>query len=123
MEEQRLSFEVMLSYLVEKQDSETAAARRWIIAHHDLVGPGHLTVLGDDLYSRQPMCQTCIDPQVNFIVVALPTSHPALYEWLAYLDANDAVHRHQERVWTGRTNAGSTARSTAFLCGMSNPPC
>lgn len=87
---------------VEKQDSETAAAKRWITAHHDLVEPGRLTVLGDDLYSRQPMCQTCIDHQVNFIFVALPTSHLALYEWLAYLEANDDVHTHHERVWTGR---------------------
>ena len=86
----------------EKQDRETAAAKRWITAHHDLFGPGHLTVLGDDLYSRQPMCQTCIDHQINFIFGCLPTSHPALYEWLAYLEANDEVHRHQERVWTGR---------------------
>jgi len=86
----------------EKQDSETAAAKRWIAAHHDLFAPGHLTVLGDDLYSRQPMCQTCIDHQVNFIFGCLPTSHPALYEWLTYLEANDEVSHHQERVWTGR---------------------
>jgi hypothetical protein len=66
------------------------------------VAPGGLTVLGDDLYSRQPMCQTCIDHQVNFIFVCLPTSHPALYEGLAYLEANDDVQHHQERVWTGR---------------------
>jgi hypothetical protein len=52
--------------------------------------------------SRQPMCQTCIDHQVNFIFVALPTSHLALYEWLAYLESNDDVHTHHERVWTGR---------------------
>ena len=26
----------------------------------------------------------------------------ALYEWLAYLEANDEVHCHQKRVWTGR---------------------
>lgn len=55
------------------------------------------------LYSRQPMCQTCIDHhQVNFIFGYLPTSYLALYEWLAYLDANDKVHCHPERVWTGR---------------------
>lgn len=86
----------------EKQDSETAAAKRWITAHHGLFAPGSLTVLGDDLYSRQPMCQICIEHQVNFIFVCLPTSHPALYEWLSYLEANDSVHTHQERVWTGR---------------------
>lgn len=86
----------------EKQDSETAAAKRWITAHYRLFPPGGLTVLGDDLYSHQPLSQLCIDHQVNFIFGCLPTSHPALYEWLSYLEANDAVHTHQERVWTGR---------------------
>ncbi len=33
----------------QEQDSETAAGKRWIKAHHDLIAPGHLTVLGDDL--------------------------------------------------------------------------
>lgn len=86
----------------QKQDSEIAAAKRWLTEHHSLFAPGHLTVLGDDLYSHQPMCQTCIDHQVNFIFVCLPTSHLALYEWLSYLEANNAVSTYQERVWTGR---------------------
>ena len=86
----------------DKQDSETAAAKRWLQAHHNLFAKGRITVLGDDLYSRQPMCQTCIDHDCNFIFVCLPTSHPALYEWLAYLEANDEVGYHQERYWNGR---------------------
>ena len=40
---------------------------------------GHRTVLGDDLYRRQPMCKTCLIHRINFIVVCLPTSHSTLY--------------------------------------------
>ena len=55
----------------DKQDSETAAAKRWLQAHHNLFAKGRITVLGDDLYSRQPMCQTCIDHDCSFIFVCL----------------------------------------------------
>ena len=48
------------------------------------------------------MCQLCIEHQLNFIFVCLPTSHLALYEWLSYLEANDSVQTYQQRVWTGR---------------------
>ncbi|WP_170915339.1 hypothetical protein RVR34_25705 [Microcystis aeruginosa FBCC-A68] len=44
-----------------------------------------ITLLGDDLYSRQPMAEYCLEHNFNFIFVCLPTSHPALYEWLSFL--------------------------------------
>jgi len=47
------------------------------------------------------MSQSFVDHQVNFIFVALPSSHPALYEWLSYLEDNDNVYAHQERGRTG----------------------
>jgi hypothetical protein len=87
---------------VDKQDSETAAAKRWIQAHAKVFPEGGITVLGDDLYSHQPMCETCLEQRVNFIFVCLPSSHPALYEWLDYLEGNDEVHRFEQRHWNGR---------------------
>lgn len=41
----------------DKQDCEIAAAKRWIIRHADLFERSQVTLLGDDLYSRQPMCE------------------------------------------------------------------
>jgi hypothetical protein len=70
----------------DKQDSETAAAKRWIKTHRHVFDKGRITLLGDDLYSRQPMCQLCLENQWNFIFVCLPTSHPALYEWQRTVD-------------------------------------
>lgn len=86
----------------DKQDSETAAAKRWITTHHSVFAQGQITLLGDDLYSRQPMCETCLDNHCNFIFVCLPSSHPALYDWLAYLETNGEVSCYQERDWNGR---------------------
>ena len=75
----------------EKQDCETAAAKRWISKHRHLFQGQALTLLGDDLYSRQPMCQHCLDAEMNFIFTCLLSSHSSLYEWLDYLEKNGAV--------------------------------
>ena len=75
----------------EKQDCETAAAKRWISKHRHLFKGQAITLLGDDLYSRQPMCQHCLDAEMNFIFTCLPSSHSSLYEWLDYLEKNGAV--------------------------------
>ena len=75
----------------EKQDCETAAAKRWISKHRHLFQGQALTLLGDDLYSRQPMCQHCLDAGMNFIFTCLPSSHSSLYEWLDYLEKNGEV--------------------------------
>ena len=75
----------------EKQDCETAAAKRWISKHRHLFQGQSITLLGDDLYSRQPMCQHCLDAGMNFIFTCLPSSHSSLYEWLDYLEKNGEV--------------------------------
>lgn len=66
----------------DKQDSEVAAAKRWIIAHEKEFGESSVTLLGDDLYSRQPMCEAIIASGMSFIFTCLPTSHSTLYEAL-----------------------------------------
>jgi len=77
----------------EKQDCETAAAKRWISKHRHLFQGQAITLLGDDLYSRQPMCQHCLDAGMNFIFTCLPTSHSSLYEWLDYLEKSGEVQQ------------------------------
>ncbi|MEA5621174.1 hypothetical protein VB711_25555 [Cronbergia sp. UHCC 0137] len=42
-----------------------------------------------------------IESKFNFIFVCLPTSHPTLYEWLAFLEANEEVKTYQQRHWNG----------------------
>ena len=79
----------------EKQDCETAAAKRWIEAHPIGNGDVGVTLLGDDLYCRQPMCQTALDKGYDFIFVCLPTSHEELYEWLDYLEPVGEIHCYE----------------------------
>lgn len=64
----------------EKQDCENAAAKRWINGKGAEYSKLGVTVLGDDLFSRQPVCQLVLDKNINFIFVCKPTSH----KWLFY---------------------------------------
>lgn len=87
----------------EKQDCEVAAAKRWISTHAARGKPQSLTVLGDDLYSHQPMCEHCLQHQLSFIFTCLPESHGTLYDWLGYLEANGEVKTLETRQWNKRT--------------------
>ena len=64
------------------QDCEINAAKRWL--DHNLTRYQHLrpVYLGDDLYSRQPLCQTLIERDAEFLLGAKPASHTTLYEYL-----------------------------------------
>ncbi|MGH2416117.1 MAG: hypothetical protein ACRDEA_20990 [Microcystaceae cyanobacterium] len=75
----------------EKQDCEQAAAKRWLKAHALEFQDIEVTLLGDDLYSRQPLCEMSLEQGFNFIFTCVPQSHPALYDWLDYLALNGEV--------------------------------
>ena len=75
----------------EKQDCENAAAKRWL----GQFGPRYrtlgVTLLGDDLYCKQPLCEAIRRQGLNFILVCKPDSHKTLYEWVAGLAATGDV--------------------------------
>jgi hypothetical protein len=87
----------------DKQDCEVAAAKRWISAHAARLHPQPITLLGDDLYSHQPLCEHCLAHQLSFIFTCLSESHAALYDWLNYLDANGEVKVLEQTHWNKRT--------------------
>lgn len=87
----------------DKQDCEVAAAKRWVSAHAAQLQPQPITLLGDDLYSHQPLCEHCLAHQLSFIFTCLPESHPALYDWLGFLEANGAVKTLEQMQWNKRT--------------------
>ena len=76
----------------EKQDCENAAAKRWISRYAERYRELGVTLLGDDLYSHQPLCEHALAAGLNFIFVCKPSSHPILYEWLDGLPATSGVH-------------------------------
>jgi hypothetical protein len=66
----------------EKQDCENRAAKRWLSAHSQRYAPLDPVYLGDDLFSRQPLCQAVLDAGGHFIFVCKPSSHPLIQEYL-----------------------------------------
>ena len=57
----------------------------------------NVTVLGDDLYCHQPLCQQLLAEPFNFILVCRPDSHSTLYENLAGIDLPNVTTKR----WTG----------------------
>jgi hypothetical protein len=53
----------------EKQDCEVAGAKRWIDLHKQDFNVDSVTLLGDDLYSRQPMCETVLSRRAKLNVI------------------------------------------------------
>ncbi|MEM8778750.1 MAG: ISNCY family transposase [Cyanobacteria bacterium P01_G01_bin.49] len=80
-----------------KQDCENAAVKRWLIRNSAKEKNQEITLLGDDLYSRQPICELSLDQGYNFIFVAKESSHKSLYEWLDFLEKNGEIVEGQIR--------------------------
>ncbi|MCP5083670.1 MAG: ISNCY family transposase, partial [Alphaproteobacteria bacterium] len=66
----------------DKQDCENAAVKRWLAAHGRQYACLKPVYLGDDLMSRQPICESVQKVGGNFVFTAKPSSHKTLYEWL-----------------------------------------
>jgi hypothetical protein len=86
----------------DKQDCERMAAKRWVKQQTKQFKPNSLTLLGDDLYSNQPLCQLIVANNFNFIFVCKPDSHQILYEWLDSLAASDDIDQVTLRRFNGR---------------------
>ena len=86
----------------EKQDCEIEAGKRWVSKYGDFYAKQNVTILGDDLFSRQPFIQALKDKKLHFILVCKPDSHLALYEMVAFLQANGVLSTYQKRLWNGR---------------------
>ena len=85
-----------------KQDCEQAAGKRWMTQHAATLVPHHVTLLGDDLYSKAPFCALALHQGFNFILVCKPDSHPKLYDRLAFWQAQGAITHCEQRRRQGR---------------------
>jgi hypothetical protein len=66
----------------DKQDCESAAARRWLARIGRRYAWLRPVYLGDDLYARQPMCADVLAAGGSFIFGCKPSSHKTLSEYL-----------------------------------------
>lgn len=67
----------------QKQDCENTAAKRWFSKHATRYNALNPTYLGDDLYSRQPICEAVMEQGGHFIFVCKPSSHKILHEYVS----------------------------------------
>jgi hypothetical protein len=86
----------------EKQDCEQAAMQRWVKQHVRRFAVGSLTVLADDLHSRQPTCMWLHEHGCHFIMVCKPESHTFVYEQIAELTKLNHVGESVATHWNGR---------------------
>ena len=85
-----------------KQDCENAAVKRWLNKNPSQKYENSVTLLGDDLYSRQPICELALEKDYNFIFVCRETSHKTLYEWLEFFEKTGEVKTLEKKEWNGR---------------------
>jgi hypothetical protein len=85
-----------------KQDCEQAAGKRWVQHHAATLVPHHVTLLGDDLSSKEPFCSLALQQGFNFILVCKPDSHPKFYKRLAFWQAQGAIAQREQRCRHGR---------------------
>jgi hypothetical protein len=64
----------------DNQDSELAAARRWLEPWGGRYAPWGITLLDDARYCHQPFCQEVRRHGFHFLFVCRPASHPTLSE-------------------------------------------
>jgi DNA-directed RNA polymerase subunit RPC12/RpoP len=99
----------------EKQDCEIEAGKRWLGIQGEYYAKQNVTILGDDLFSRQPFCQALKDQKMHFILVCKPDSHLHLYESVGFLAAQAVLGTYRKRVWNGKHGEVYTYRYANHL--------
>ena len=95
----------------DKQDCESRAVRRWLAAHGAQYAGIKPVYLGDDLFSRQPICQAVLDTGEHFLFVCKPDSHPAIEEFRAGIKLDELTR-------TVRRGKQSTTYRYQWLCDV-----
>jgi hypothetical protein len=62
----------------------------------------HVTLMGDEIYSKEPFCALALHQGCNCILVCKPASHPKFYERLAFWQAQGASAHCAQRHRKGR---------------------
>src|SRR4029077_10580568 len=98
-----------------KQDCENAAAKRWLRKYAATYRTHSITILGDDLYATQPICEVLIEERLPFILVCKPDSHPTLYAQLAQRTLGKDLHEVTPSVYSASGVTRATYRFASQL--------
>ena len=93
-----------------KQDCENTAGKRWLLQHGRRYSALGVTILGDDLYCNQPLCEAMLAEGLNFILVCKPDSHQTLYEYVDGLEATQDTHTRKVERRKGKRTFTDTYR-------------
>ena len=75
----------------EKQDCQRAAIKRWVKRNGARYQAYQYTLVGNDLYACQPICELFLEQAFNFILVCKLDSCIALDEQVYFLDRLEQV--------------------------------
>jgi hypothetical protein len=81
---------------------KSKAGQRWVDKYGAFYAKQGVTILGDDLFSRQPYCQKLKDEKLHFILVCKPDSHTALYEMVDFLSSIGVLASYSKWRWNAR---------------------
>jgi hypothetical protein len=85
-----------------KQDCEVNAAKRWIGG----AGAGYaslgVTLLGDDLYAKQPFCEDAAEAGFHYLFTCKASSHKYLYEWVEAGEVGVEITEVVHKRWDGK---------------------
>jgi len=85
-----------------KAENEITAAKRWLVRMAERLSPLSVTVMGDDLYSRQPFLELVRQAEMNFLCVCKPESHKYLQECIESHRQCGELEKHTSSEWTGK---------------------
>lgn len=82
----------------DKQDCERMAIKRWLELWGAHYSAKQVTLLGDDLYACQPVCEAVIKQGLNFIFTCKQSSHKNLYEWVNPLKTMGKLQNQEQDI-------------------------
>ncbi len=86
----------------EKQDCEINAAKRWLKGNGYKYSEMGVTLLGDDIYARNPFCTEARENGFHFLLTCKKTSHKALYQWVEDGEEGKDLFTMARKVWNGK---------------------
>lgn len=85
-----------------KQDCEINAGKRWINGVGRKYAQMGVTLLGDDLYAKQPFCEEAATRGFHYLLTCKSSSHKYLYEWVEAAEVGIDITQVVEKQWTGK---------------------